>query len=101
MLKIKTLDDKIIISNPLGRAESFRLSRMDIFGVIKRNIEAINKEGECCFSVEKSGQNRSYLILEGNNKILLPELIAYEILSRMPLLNQNLKMPSEKIEESD
>ena len=100
MLKITAENNKIKIENENGATISFELSQKHIFNVIKANVDAINKNG-CTFYIEKFGQSASYLVLEKNNKLLLPDLAAYEIQSRMQLLAEKLKMPSDNVEDTE
>ena len=100
MLKIKIENNKIQIENSRKVKISFALSQKHIFEIIKKNIEAINKDG-CSFSIEKIGKNGAHLILDKNYKLLLPELSAYEIQSRMQLVAERLEMPSDNVQDSD
>lgn len=100
MLRIKTKDKKIIMYNDLGRDITFELSQKHIFAVIKKNIDKINKDG-VTFSMEKLGNGICHLILDMQHRIMIPELSAYEISSRMMLLNDKLIMPSENIVDGD
>ena len=100
MLKIKAENNKLKIENEKRVNISFELSQKHIFNVIKANIDSINKNG-CSFYIEKFGQSSSYLVLEKNNKLLLPDLAAYEIQSRMQLLAEKLNMPSDNVEDTE
>lgn len=100
MLKIKIENNKIRLENSRKVGVSFALTQKHIFNVIKKNIEAINKNG-CSFYVEKTSKNGVFLILEKNHKILIPDLSAYEIQSRMQLVSERLDMPSDNVEDSD
>ncbi len=100
MLKIKTENNKIKIENDKKISLSFKLSQQHMFVVIKKNIEAIDKDG-CVFYIEKFGQNSSYLVLGKNNKLMIPDLTAYEIQSRMQLLSERLQMPSDNVEDTE
>ena len=71
-----------------------------MFNVIKKNIEAINKDG-CNFYIEKFKGNFAYLVLGNNYKLMIPDLTAYEIQSRMQLLSERLQMPSDNIEDTE
>lgn len=100
MLTIKIENNKIQIENSRKVKISFVLSQKHIFEVIKKHIESINKNG-CEFSIEKIGKNGAHLILDKNYKLLLPEISAYEIQSRMQLIAERLEMPSDNVEDSD
>lgn len=91
MLKIKTLNKSLLITNPAGRSIKFELSDKKLFGVIEKNINKINKDG-CVVSIEKKSNRTNYLILD-NYKIIVNDITAYEIGHRMLLLNKTLKVP--------
>ena len=85
---------------------SFEISDKKYVDVIRKNIASFI--GECEVSVEKKSDRRNYLILSGAmgkfgssgkelvkkaTKIVVPDSVAYEISSRMLLLNKTLKVP--------
>jgi len=100
MIRLKFENGKFIMENEIGRKIEFNLSQKHIGEVIRKNIDAIDKAG-CGIMIEKLADNECYLILDENYKLLIPELAAYEISSRMPLLNAALKLPEDNVVESD
>jgi len=109
MLKLKCEKDKLVLFR--DKAElSFNISDKKYINVIRKNIESADKNG-CGVSIEKKSDVRTYLILEWeeykpedlvvvkkSSKIVIPESVAYEISSRMLLLNKSLKTPKRKDE---
>ena len=104
MLKIKCEGNKLILFSE-NSASSFELFDKKYFEVIRKNIESANKEG-CWVSIEKKSDKRNYLVLSWNEyqknrraisprsmKLVIPDSIAYEISSRMILLNKSFKVP--------
>jgi len=105
VLKIKCDKNKLVLFQKTGESLSFGLFDKKFFEVIKRNIES-SSDKECFVSVEKKSNDRSFLILswderhEGRRsitphsmKLVIPDMVAYEISSRMLLLSKSLKVP--------
>jgi len=97
---IRATQEKISLQNDIGATISFKLSQPHIVLLIKKNIDAINEKG-CQCSIEKVSQDITYLILDNNYKLIIPSLTAYEILSKMQLLNYEPKVITENIIDED
>lgn len=107
MLKLRCEKNKLVLFE--DEAELiFEISDKKYIDVIRRNIKAANEYG-CFVSIEKKSDVRTYLVLEWeeyrdddwaiinkSSKIVIPESVAYEIGSRMLLLNKSLKVPEKK-----
>jgi len=114
ILKIKTKENKLVLYSDFSIL-SFDLFDKKIFRVIEKNIHYLNKEG-CLVSIEKKSDKRSYLVLSYTTsdilkekeqapsksiRIIIPEGVAYEISSRMILLNKSLKVPKRTDMQND
>ena len=106
MIKVKIKEDKMVLYNLDSKIE-FELFDKKLFNVIKKNIDYL--ENDCSISIETTSSNRSYIVLvsstyhESNKKsrekvikLIITREVAYEISSRLLLLNKSLSFPKRK-----
>ena len=98
MIKLNLKEDKIVLVTE-SKEMNLHLSDSKAFKCIVANLTKMTTP--CKFSLETVSTTESYLILNGQIKILLSELAANEIIGHMILLNKKFSVPKETIEESD
>ncbi len=92
MLKISAVNNQIKLENQNGANFIFAISDIKLFNVIKKNIEAVDSSG-CSIQIEKFDYDTSVLTLGNRFKLRIGNLTAYELTSRMMLLNDKLTFP--------